>query len=56
MFIEITFDHAEEISIGQGRDVLAIKVIDNEENTSLFTSEDSKETLDPASYVMLKEI
>lgn len=56
LIIQIKFYHAEEVSLGQGRDFLAVKIKDNEENTSLFTSDDGKETLDPASYVMVKPI
>lgn len=56
LIIQIKFAHAEEVSLGRGKDFLAVKIKDNEENTSLFTSDDGKETLDPASYVMVKPI
>ena len=56
LIFQIKFDHAEEVSLGRGKDFLAVKIKDNEENTSLFTSDDGKETLDPASYVMVKPI
>lgn len=53
---QINFDFAEEISMGKGPDLLIIEIINLEENQQLFVSDDGTKSLNPASFVMIKEL
>ena len=57
LIFKLKFDFADDISTGEGKDYIVIQIKDDQETSNnLFTSDDGTKTLDPASFVVLKEI